>query len=496
MERNVASVVEALSLNAKNVPDKIALGDKKNHVTYSELWEMIRKGSAFLKEKGVKKDDIVVIKGANKIEFMIGVFSVHLAGGAVCPTEKAIKDDRILEIMNFVDSRIYLADKLTEQEGVNNISLKELFKTVKNPDAEMDYDYSFPKAEELSEILFTTGTTGKSKGIEVMFGCDVSIVQNVIDSVELTEDDVELMTSPVNHSLAIRRTYAGLYNGGTVVLTDGFKFANSFYKLLDDYKVTGITFVPAILEQVLADNQEKFASYKNQIRFIQLGSAPLSEGNKELLTKLFPNSRLYNTYGVTESGCTVILEFSKYGDKTKCIGRTTVNTTILFVNDDREVVDATPNEPGYMSFRGPMNMRGYYNDPETTKEAMSDDGIVYTNDLGYVGDDGLVYLLGRMGDVINMGGIKIAPTEIEEVVMEHPMVFDCACIPIEDDITGEAPKLFVALNEGYEFDQVELSKFMMARLESIKVPKVFEIIDEIPRTFNGKIIRKQLKEMN
>ena len=95
-----------------------------------------------------------------------------------------------------------------------------------------------------------------------------------------------------------------------------------------------------------------------------------------------------------------------------------------------------------------------------------------------------------------MGGIKIAPTEIEEVVMKHEMVKDCACIPIPDEITGEAPKLFVALNEGYEFNQKELSKYMLSKLESLKVPKTFEIIDEIPRTFNGKIIRKELKALN
>ena len=108
----------------------------------------------------------------------------------------------------------------------------------------------------------------------------------------------------------------------------------------------------------------------------------------------------------------------------------------------------------------------------------------------------VVYLLGRKGDVINMGGLKIAPTEIEEVVVTHEKIKDCACIPIKDEITGEAPKLFVVMNEGCEFDQKEIAKFMLNKLEAFKVPKVFEVIDEIPRTFNGKIIRKKLKELD
>ena len=310
------------------------------------------------------------------------------------------------------------------------------------------------------------------------------------------KDEVELITTPINHSLEIRRTYGAIYNGSSVVLTDGIKFVEDFFKLLDNYKITAITFVPAILEQVLKFAKDRFATYDHQFHYIQLGSAPLSETNKEILTKMFPTTRLYNTYGATESGCTVILEFSKYGDKKKCIGRTTVNTEILFVDDNRNRVDASLENPGILAFQGGMNMRGYYKEPEITAEVMDEQGVVYTNDLGYLGEDGLVYLLGRQGDVINMGGIKIAPTEIEEVVMKHEMIKDCACIPIPDEITGEAPKLFVALNEGYEFNQKELSKYMLSKLESLKVPKTFEIIDEIPRTFNGKIIRKELKALN
>lgn len=497
MEKSVTSIIEALKLNAQKTPDKLCVGDKKNHATYGEFWTMVERAATWLREKGVKKGDMVVIRGAQKVEFVLGVFAVQLVGGAVCPLEKAIKDDRIMEIMDFVDSNIYLADKPVKNEQVNNISLKELFKAVRDEENPIrPLAFEFPKEDDLSEILFTTGTTGKSKGIEVTCGCNIAIAQNVMDSVQIGKDEVELITTPINHSLAIRRTYGAIYNGSSLVLTDGIKFVEDFFKSLDTYKITAITFVPAILEQVLKFAKDRFASYKNQLNYIQLGSAPLSENNKKILTQMFPDTRLYNTYGATESGCTVILEFSKYGDKQKCIGRTTVNTEILFVDESRNPVEASPENPGILAFRGKMNMKGYYKEPEITAEVMDDQGVVYTNDLGYLGDDGLVYLLGRQGEVINMGGIKIAPTEIEEVVMKHEMIKDCACIPIPDEITTEAPKLFVVLNEGFGFDQKELSKYMLSKLESLKVPKVFEVIDEIPRTFNGKIIRKELKALN
>lgn len=494
MVNNVNSIVEALKINAQNTPDKLCVGDKRKQATYSEFWTMVRKAATYAKANGVKKGDIVVLRGVQKVEFTLAVFAIQLAGGAVCPLEKAIKDDRILEIMDFVDSNIYVAEKPVKNDDVNNISLKEMYKVSIDEESPIE-EFEFPKGEELSEILFTTGTTGKSKGIEVTYECDIAIAQNVMDSVEMGKDEVELITTPINHSLAIRRFYGAIYNGSSVVLTDGIVFVEDFFKLLDNYKITAITFVPAILEQVLKFAKDRFGTYDKQFNYIQLGSAPLSEANKELLTKMFPTVRLYNTYGATESGCTVILEFNKYADKHKCIGRTTVNTTIVFVDDDRNEIEASLENPGFLAFKGPMNMKGYYKEPEITAEVT--DGVsIFTNDLGYLGEDGLVYLLGRKGEVINMGGIKVAPTEIEEVAMKHEMIKDCACIPVPDEITGEAVKLFVALNDGYDFDQKALSKFMLEKLESIKVPKIFEVIDEIPRTFNGKIIRKQLKELN
>ncbi len=491
-ENSVHSILEALSVNASLNPDKLCVGDKKNKASYKEFWQMVKRGACFLKSSGLRQGDMVVIRGLQRIEYPLAVFSVQLAGGAVCPLERAIKDDRITEIMIFVDSSIYISDRKPKFEDINFIKMSDLYDFAVDDNEELN-DFNFPSDDDMSEILFTTGTTGKSKGIVVTHGTNIAIAQNVIDSVGMCADERELITTPINHSLAMRRMYGGIYNSSSVILTDGVKFIEDFFKLLDGYEITAVTFVPAILEQLLKFAKDRFASYNNQLHYIQLGSAPLSEANKKILAKMFPDLRLYNTYGATESGCTIILEFSKYLNKSKCIGRTTVNSTVIFVDEDRKEIDASAENPGYLAFIGKMNMKEYYKEPLITSQVLSN-GIIYTNDLGYRGDDGLIYLLGRKGDVINMGGIKIAPTEIEEVVMQSGMVKDCACIPIPDEITGEAPKLFVSLNDGDDFDQRALSKYMLEKLESLKVPKVFETVDEIPRTFNGKIIRKQLIE--
>ena len=498
MDNTVSSIVEAIKKYSVETPNQLCIADKKRQATYKEFWELIKRGATYLKNNGVKKGDIIAIRCMQKFEFVCAFFSIQLAGAAGCPLEKAIKEDRILEIMNFVNSDIYISDKGVKKEGIKNISLKEMFKAITDEENPITpEEFELPKADELSEILFTTGTTGKSKGIEIINQNDIAIAQNVAGSIGKTSSDVELITAPLNHSMALRRMYTDLYTGGAIIITDGVKFVEDFFRLLDEFNVNAISFVPAILEQVLKFAKDRFGKYKDQLKYIQFGSAPLSETNKELLLEMFPNTRFFNIYGSTESGCVIAHEFSKYGDKEKCIGKPAVNVKVLFVDENRNVIEhTTADKPGFLGFVGKMNMRGYFNEPELTKEVLDDNGVVYTNDVGYLGEDGFVYLLVRQGEVINMGGIKIAPTEIEEVVDAHEMIKESACIPIPDDITGEAPKLFVVLNDGYEFDQKELVKYMNSKLEGIKVPKVFQVIDEVPRTFNGKIIRKKLKELN
>ena len=137
-------------------------------------------------------------------------------------------------------------------------------------------------------------------------------------------------------------------------------------------------------------------------------------------------------------------------------------------------------------------MQGYYNEPELTKEVLVD-GVVYTNDIGYIDEEGFVYMLGRRGDVISIGGLKIAPTEVENIVLRFPGIAECACFAVEDRMGGCVPKLNIVQQKNADVDITELKKFMAQYLEAFKVPKLVEKTDEIPKTANGKINRKVLK---
>ena len=494
MKEKIRTILEAIHAHSLEKPDALCLADNKISLTYSEACLRIQKCAGFLFSKGVKKGDIVLIRVSQTVLYAICYYAIQYVGAISCPIDKAITTERVSEIVDEIGAKWYADAKIEDApSGPEPLNLKEMF-SYEVPLEEKHFGERIAAPNDIADIIYTTGTTGKSKGIMVSHKTDIAIAENVVDSVSMTGDEREMVTSQIGHALGVRRMNAAMYIGSACIIADKFVFVNSFFKLLDKYSVTAITFVPSILKGILDGSGERIREYNGRLHYIQLGAAPLPESLKEEALRLLPDVRLYNTYGATESGCTIILEFSKYLNKKNCIGRTTVNTKLIFVDENRREVNAVDEKSAaYLSFEGDMNMSGYINAPELTATVLSN-GRIYTNDIGYLGSDGLVYMLGRSGEIINLGGFKINPVEIETAVQRYPGIADCACVPKEDELLGQVPKLFVVMESGQEVDLKDLSVFLRKYLEDYKVPKEIEIISSIPRTFNGKIVRRKLME--
>ena len=283
-----------------------------------------------------------------------------------------------------------------------------------------------------------------------------------------------------------------MVKGASVVLCTGVMNVMGFFRLMDTYKVNSIDLVPTALTVLLRLSKGKFAEYKDIIRYIQFGSAPLADGDKIAIRELLPNTHLYNFYGSTESGCICIYDFNDGKDKPKCIGKPAYNAKIVIVDEDRNEIQSSEDNTGLLASFGPMNTSGYWKDEEETNRVLFEGGI-FSNDEAYFDEDGDVILLGRKGDVINVGGNKVSPDEIEDVAKKHPDVFDCGCIGIKDELKGNVPKLFIQVKKGAEFDAVSIRNHLAASLEPYKVPASIEEIDAIPRSFNGKLLRRVLR---
>ena len=406
----------------------------------------------------------------------------------VIPVEKSTSVERVLEIGGRVDSECLISDK--EADGISSIKIKDIIARAKDAD---EADLELPGENDRSMLLFTTGTTGSSKGVVMLHRGDVGIAGNVIEGTSMKKGNVEIIPMPLNHSFGIRRYQSDMVNGGTVCLMDGMVFIGTLWKLVEKYGATSMAISPASLGMIFHLSDERIADYADQLDYIQIGSAPLAEADKEKLLRLLPDTRLYNFYGSSEAGCACILEFSGNGNKTGCIGRPTVNSIVRFTDDAGNVVEnGSPEAPALLSWGGSIVMEGYYNDPDLTAETLVG-GYVRTKDLAYLDEDGDCILVGRADDVINYGGSKISPAEIENLALGYEYIDDVAFTSISDPITGELPVILVIQKDGY--DEAEFERFLTDRLESYKLPRKYIYVDNIPKTFKGSVLRKEVRKL-
>lgn len=482
------TILHYIQKYAQTQPDTMAVCELRKSVTYKEYWSSIRKTAGVLMGMGIRKGDHVMLRCTQNIDYLIVFSALQYMQALVIPVEKSTSAERVLEIGERVDSECLISDK--EADGISSIKIKDIIARAKDAD---EADLELPGENDRSMLLFTTGTTGSSKGVVMLHRGEVGIAGNVIEGTSMKKGNVEIIPMPLNHSFGIRRYQSDMVNGGTVCLMDGMVFIGTLWKLVEKYGATSMAISPASLGMIFHLSDERIADYADQLDYIQIGSAPLAEADKEKLLRLLPDTRLYNFYGSSEAGCACILEFSGNGNKTGCIGRPTVNSIVRFTDDAGNVVEnGSPEAPALLSWGGSIVMEGYYNDPDLTAETLVG-GYVRTKDLAYLDEDGDCILVGRADDVINYGGSKISPAEIENLARGYEYIDDVAFTSISDPITGELPVILVIQKDGY--DEAEFERFLTDRLESYKLPRKYIYVDNIPKTFKGSVLRKEVRKL-
>lgn len=484
------SIVEAVLHYAEIQPDKLCLVDDDSQVTYKEYAEKLRKYADVFTKAGLTAGDAVVVEACQTIDYLATELALQLMGGVFVPVEHNCATDKIRSFADRADAKAVIVCKDAEFDVQFTYTFDSLNESSAN--AELYTAEKLPELADISEILFSTGTTGKEKGIVLTHGNDIALAENVYYGVEMEDDNVEMIPSPMNHSHGLRRYYANMYKGATVVLLGSVMNIKRFFYNLDTFGVNSMDLVPTALSVVLKLSRGKLAEYKDVLRYIQFGAAPMMAADQEAICQLLPDTRLYNFYGSTESGCICIYNFNRKDDKAHCIGKPAHNADIFIVDDDRNVIESSKDKTGLLASRGGMNMPGYWKDEEETNKVLAD-GVVYTNDVAYFDEDGDIILLGRKGDVINVGGNKVSPEEIENTAKLMAEIADCGVIPVADQYKGNVPKLIVQMEAGCEFDPKAIRSFIAGKLEPYKIPVYIEQIDLIPRSYNGKLLRKELK---
>ena len=491
------TIEQAILRTAALFPDKAAVIDKNGSSSYRHVAEQMLRTARFLAEFGLERGDRILAECTQKVDYLVIGLACHYAHMVFVPIEMNSPAGRVQLILDTVDPSLYIYGKCTGDPGafgVAAMSYEEIAERLTKIEAGLPQENGFDE-NELSELLYTTGTTGTPKGIMISHGNNAAVAENIICATEMMPDNVELIPLPLSHSHGLRTAYANLMNGSTIILFDGVMDAKAIYNAIGEYGINTLDLSPSAAKILLKLTKGRLGDYADRIRAIELGTALLDEETKENLKKTFPTSRLYNFYGSTEAGRCCCLNFNSEDDIPFCIGYPSKNARFIICDPDKEPIESSAENPGLLAVAGSMNMLGYWKDEKTTAETIKD-GYIYTSDLAYIDGKKRIFVLGRADDVINYKGIKLAPEEIEIPAMSFGGIADCAAIAVADRLCGQVPKLFIQLNDGVSIDTNALIAFLKEHLDDARTPKYVEIIDKIPRTANGKLLRKQLRGLN
>lgn len=440
----ILTLEQSIKHFAQATPDKIAVvcGDKS--VSYEQLWASIEQRSSKLVAEGVRANRPYVFRATQNIDFLVTYCAIHNIGAIAVPLEAQAPDENVEAIMGEVESCSFTSDVV--------------------------------------DILYTTGTTGKSKGVILSEGALRACAENFIVDLGFDSDLMFIVSGPLNHIASLFKIHPTLSCGGTLCILNGLKDINAFFDVFElPFKKFATFLVPASISLIMQLAYDKLCSLADRIDFIETGAAPITSHDMERLSKALPKSRLFNTFGGTEIGAVCTYNFNDGRYMEGCIGRPMKNSNVEVTDEGNIVVS------------GLTIMQGYVADEESTRKVLRE-GKIYGSDLGYVDDEGMIHLKGRQGDVINVGGFKIDPTEVESAASTHPSVRESVCVAATHPVIGTVLKLIVVLENGTEFDKRAIARHIKSKLEPYKVPTYYEVVDSIQRTYNGKIDRKFYKK--
>jgi acyl-coenzyme A synthetase/AMP-(fatty) acid ligase len=477
------TIISAILNNIEKYPDRTAIIAEDASFTYHELGEYINLFASYLKQNGLKKEDCVVFQGIQNSAFVIICLGTLLAGGVSVPVEKNILRKNLDNIIHATKAKFVFT-----KEELPDFSLKGILALCEGVSKIV---LSLPEADDVSDILFTTGTTGTPEGIIHTHRSHYATVENILGLIKMSENNITLLTAAMSHSFSIRRFYANMVHGSTVVILFDLLPISRFFEMIERHSVSSIAMNPSLLAMILKVTGEHMSKYKEQLDYIEVSSSPLKKEDLEEAVRLLPCTKIYNIYGSTEAGCTSGFDNALHIDKKACIGKPNCMAEFFLLNEGNIVTEIGPDNTGFLAVKGPIIMKGYLGKPAETEKVLKD-GYYLTQDIMHRDEEGFYYFVGRASDIISIGGFKVAPDEVEDAARKYAGIKDCGCVGKANALSGEVPVLFVVPDTGYA--EKELKEQLQHNLEGYKLPKEIIIVDEIPRTFNGKILRRKLKE--
>ena len=477
---------------ARMSPARTALVQGGRTMTYGDLDRRATRLAHGLRSRGVVRGDRVAFLGLNSIELVEALFAVAKLGAVFLPLNTRLAPPETSYVLEDAAPRLLLWEagfepvvEALDLRGVRGAHVADLESDDATPiDEPVTHD-------ELLMVQYTSGTSGRPKGVMLTHGNIIWNVYNLLVDVDLRSDEVALVTAPLFHTAALNQLLLPtLLKGGTAVLEPRFDPE----RVIDLIEEQGVTLLFGVTSMYLALSQSpRWADADlHTLRTALSGGAPVPATLLE--TWLQRGLAIIQGYGLTEAspGATMT-RAAESRRKLGSVGTSCFFSDVRVVGPDARPVAA--GEIGEVLVQGPNVTPGYWNQPEATAAAI-DHGWLHTGDLATVDDEGYLFIVDRLKEMYISGGENVYPAEVEQAVYTHPSVAECAVVGVPDERWGEVGRAVVALRPGHSLTEEELLAHLTGRLARYKLPRTVVFTEELPHNASGKLVKSRVRELH
>ena len=474
------TVADFLNNSYRAHPDKIAVIDNNSKLTYSKLNQEVNDFSSFFNK--FPKNSVISLLFDNTHEFVISYLGTISSGCIAHLIPTGISQKNLMGQISSAKPKLVLSSenhfsKIAEIESkiIEKLRFSEVKKISSNDRKPQPSDYAY--------LIYTSGTTSSPKGVPITHSNCVFTTTNIVRTLQYSQDDIDVLPLPLSHSFGLGCLHTSLYVGSTLIIHKTVEIPQIFDSI-KNYNATTLAAIPSTLSKIVSNGFDDSSNILSNLRLIITNSTFFPPETIKKLKKILKNGKVATYYGLTEASRSTFMIFDD-DNKIESVGKPSDGISLKLVSNNEE------STIGEVWIKGHNVIEKYWNE-EHTKENL-DDGWLKTSDLGKIDDDGYLYILGRVDDLINISGEKVYPQEIERVVKVLTGIDDVIAVPMKHEVFGEVVKLFVKKSIESNISKTDILTHCIKNLERFKVPAKIEFVEDFPRTDYGKIKRFMLK---
>ncbi len=500
---------DALKEQVVSHPEKLCIIEGDARWDYQTFFDRICRLAHALNERGIQPDDRVALMFMNQKEYLVGFFAILRLGAVVVPVNIQLPSEDMAYVVQNSGARMMLTTQkfaphfegkplpfLVANQG-ENPSLPSLEAVIESGEPSFE-PLVAPAPNTMRVLMYTSGTTGKPKGVMLSEENLLSNTEGFGDALDFGADEKVLMALPLFHAYGLIVTLYALTKGVTLALVPNFN-PRKIISLVAEEQITILPLVPTIFSFVAENLKKLGANVFKSLKVCVSGGASLPPSLLKSLEEA-ADMTILEGYGLTETSPVIAVNRLSKGSIPGSVGLPLNNVQVRLVDDAGQVIqqESGQNSPvGEIQAKGPNVMLGYFNLPEATEETLTKDGWLKTGDLGHFDAEGNLYISGgRKKDLIIKAGENIAPLRIENTLYQHSAIQEACVFGVPDSKLGEDIFAAVVLKEGQSVELQVLKKFCREQLTPFMCPTYFRIYDEFPKNATGKILKKELKKEN